>query len=360
METTEAGRRKRKYVYGRTRKEAQQKLEKAKREKSDGTLVVTTTTVQKWLAEWLARKAEPPKPLKPQTLRSYESKVRSYLVPHLGRHRLTALSPQHIDAMYAAMRTDGLAESTLRQTHAILKKALSDAVKKGLLAVSPMERADAPGTEKARREALTTAQARMVLASTRDPRWWLALHYGMRQGECLGLRWCDVDLEAGVLRVQQTQQVDTSGRIIFGAPKSARSARLLPLRESVVEMLAGHAAASGVREPDARCDGITGICEHGLVFSRDGRPVQPKADWSAWRQLLADAVMPPWAPLPEVALHSARNSAASMMEAAGIADRVVMQFLGQSQVQTTHGYQNADFDRLRDAVDGTGRLLELG
>ncbi|WP_370290219.1 tyrosine-type recombinase/integrase [Nocardioides sp.] len=360
IDTYEAGRRKRKFVYGRTRKEAQQKLERAKREKAAGTLVVTTTTVERWMTQWLKAKAEPPKALKPQTLRSYESKVRTYVVPHLGRHRLTSLDPRHIDAMYAAMRADGLAESTVRQTHAILKKALRDAVRKGVLAINPIDRADAPGTEKAKRPQLSAGQARMVLASTRDPRWWLALRYGMRQGECLGLRWCDVDLEGRRLRVQQTQQVDTAGRIIFGTPKSAKSARVLPLVPEVVDLLAEHAERTGAREPVVRCDGVTGVCEHGLVFTgAGGRPLQPKADWQAWRRLLADAATPPWAPLPEVALHSARQTAASLMEAGGIQDRVVMQALGQSQVQTTHGYQHADADLLLAAFASTGRPLAL-
>lgn len=360
VEVIEAGRRKRKYVYGRTRKEAQQKLERAKREKDAGTLVVTTTSVERWLTQWLERKAEPPKALKPQTLRSYESKVRTYLVPHLGRHRLTSLDPQYIDAMYAAMRADGLAESTIRQTHSILKKALGDAMKKGVLAVNPIDRVDAPGTEKARREQLTTGQARQVLASTREVRWWLALYCGMRQGECLGLRWCDVDLDSMVLRIEQTQQVDTEGKIIFGKPKNESSARFLPLLPEVAERMAERAEALGVHAPARRCEGVTGACEHGLVFAGPGgRPVQPKADWQAWRQVLADAVMPPWAPLPQIALHAARNSAASVMEDAGLPDRLVMQILGQSQVSTTHRYQHADVERMRDGLAQVGGLLAI-
>lgn len=359
IDTIEAGRRKRKYVYGRTQKEARLKLDKAKREKADGTLIVTTTTVDKWLTQWLERKAKPPKPLKPQTWRSYDSKIRLYIRPHLGRHRLTSLAPEHIDAMYDAMREAGLAEATLRQTHAILKKSLADAIKKGVLAVSPIERVDAPSTQKAKRDQLTVGEARVVLANTDDPRWWLALFYGMRQGEALGLRWCDVDFGRDLIRIQQTLQTDERYRIIFGAPKSTASSRVVPMLPQVATRLRAQWQAAGSPAVIKACDGPTGACDHGLVFHNAAKPIQPKADNTAWHRLLADASTPPWAPIPDVALHAARNSAASLMEAAGIPDRLVAQILGQSQVTTTHGYQNAEIDRMRTALGDVGRVLEL-
>jgi integrase len=69
--------------------------------------------------------------------------------------------------------------------------------------------------------------------------------------------------------------------------------------------------------------------------------------------------VPPFAPLPYIALHAARNSAASLMEASGIPARLVMQILGQTQVQTTHGYQDADIPRMGQAFNAVGGLLEL-
>lgn len=360
LDTIEAGRRKRKYVYGRTQKEARLKLDKAKREKAEGTLVVSSTTVEKWMAEWLRRKTQPPKPLKPQTWRSYDSKVRLYINPHLGRHRLTTLEGAHIDGMYDAMRSDGLAEATLRQTHAILNKALVDAIKRGILAVNPIDRSTAPGTEKARRTPLTTAEAKIVLAQTRSARWWLALFYGMRQGEALGLRWCDIDRSAGVLRIQQTQQTDERYRVVFGTPKSAAGARVIPIVSDVRDVLEQYWRDAGSPIVNKPCVEVTGQCEHGLVFHNNGKPIQPKADNRAWHQLLADSTVVPWAPLPNVPLHAARNSAASLMEAAGIPDRLVAQILGQAQVSTTHGYQRAEIERMRTALEGVGRILELG
>jgi integrase len=336
------GRRRRKYVYGRTQQEAKAKLTKAIRERDQGQLVMRTLTVERWMTEWLERKGKPPKALKPQTLRSYQSKVRLYILPQLGRHRLTALRGEHIETMYDVMRRDGLAEATLRQTHAILKKALSDAIRRDLLVANPVDKVDPPGTEKNVRHGLTVTEARTVLrAAGDDARWWLALFYGMRQGEALGLRWCDIDFERHTLTIEQTLQTDEDYRIIFDRPKSAASARSLPLVPLMEARLKLRLAVVGDHAPT------------DLVFTHNQHPIWPNKDWEAWRDLLATAGV------PHVALHAARNSAASLLEAAGVPDRVVAQILGHSTVQITHGYQSADDDRLRQAFDAAGRLLEL-
>lgn len=340
------GRRKRKTIYARTKAEAQVKLAKANRDKDAGALVMQTMTVEAWLTKWLDKKARPPKPLKPQTIRGYQSKVNQYLIPGVGRHRLTDLRAAHIEAMYDTMRADGLAEATLRQTHAILAGALKDAVRADHLSYNPIDKTIPPGTEKAQREQFSVNQARQVLrAAGDDPRWWLALFYGMRQGEVLGLDWSRVNLDGRVLYIAETLQVGVDGRLFLGAPKTAASARPVPLVGQIETRLRLHWEATG--KPSA-----------GLVFGRGDKPIQPKRDWQDWRDLIARAATDDH-PLPVIALHAARNSAASLMEAAGIPDRLVMQILGQSQVSTTHRYQSADLERMRTALEGVGRFLEL-
>lgn len=341
----DTGVKRRKYVYGRTQAEANRKLKEAIRERDTGTLVMSTETVASWFEDWLRRKA---RTLKPQTMRGYSSQVRNYIVPHLGKHKLTKLRAAHIEAMYEAMRAAGLAEATVRQTHAILKKSLADAIKRDRLAVSPMLKVEPPGTHKNRREQFTTDQAGQVLAAAEnDARWWLALFYGMRQGECLGLDWQYVDFDRHTLRIEQTLQTGTDGRLFLGPPKTATSRRLLPLVGLMEARLRVRWEAQG--RP-----------ESGLVFAAEGGdPIHPRADWQAWRDLIDSAAVVPFAPLPYIALHAARNSAASLLEAAGVPDRLVMQILGQSQVQTTHGYQSADLERMRQAFESVGVLLEL-
>jgi integrase len=163
----------------------------------------------------------------------------------------------------------------------------------------------------------------------------------MRQGEVLGIDWADVDTVKWLsLTVRETLQTDYDGGLILGAPKSRASKRTLPLVPLMAARLKLHWEHEG--RPTA-----------GLVFHRDGNPIPPRADWEAWRALLAKAKA------PTVALHAARNTAASVMEASGVPDRLVMQILGQTQVQTTHGYQTADLERMVRALEGVADLLEL-
>ena len=339
------GRKVRKTFYGRTMKEAKAKLDTARRERDAGALVAKSPTVKAWMEGWLEARRRPPKPVKPNTWNGYVSKVNRYIVPALGKKRLSDLRPQHIEAMYDDMRNQGLAESTVRQTHAILGKALNDAVRKGALGRSPMDRVDAPGTETNDRDQFTLIEAGRALNAAGDSaRWWLALFYGLRQGECLGLLWEDIDWERRAFRVEQTRQNDYGyGGAVLDDPKSKASKRPLPMlgQIEVRLQLLWDAADRPVS---------------GLVFpGRDSKPQDPKADWTAWRALL-DSAEPP---LPHIALHAARNSAASLMEAAGIPDRVVMQILGQSTLKVTHRYQTAELERLRQYLGGVTDVLAL-
>lgn len=344
IEVVVDGKRRRKSIYRRTQKEAQAELRKALREKDAGTLVIASMTVGKWLDYWLDNIAA--REVRPQTMRSYRSKVDTYLIPLLGRHRLTALRPEHVRDLHDTLRARGLSEATVRQTHAILRASLRVAMYEGKVAANVADLVKAPKTQTEKRLALTVDQARIVLREAGDDaRWWLAIFYGMRQGEVLGLRRCDIDLDAGVLVVNQSLQTDTDGTLIFGPPKSRASRRPIPLVPQIEARLR-LALHDAPEDPEA------------LVFSNAGKPIQPKSDWRAWRELLA-TTNAPLPRVPVIPLHAARNSSASLMEAAGIPERLAMQILGHSQVTMTRAYTTADIGRMRDALTGMGNLLAL-
>lgn len=341
---------KRKYFYGQTQAAAKKKLDDARRQKSAGTLVANSPTVAAWMAEWMEKRKRPPKPLKPNTWNGYETKIRTHIVPALGKRRLSDLRPQHIEAMYDELRARGLAEATVRQTHAILTKALKDATRVGVLGVTPMDRVDPPGTQTEDRLQFTLAQADVVLhAAGESARWWLAIFYGMRQGEVLGMQWEYVHWDRHSFEIEETRQQDygRSQPAILGSPKARASKRELPMLPQVEVRLRLLWEDRG--RPTS-----------GLVFpGKHGGLMNPKVDWLDWRALIDSATVVPFAPLPYIALHAARNTAASLMEEAGIPDRVAAQILGQSQVKTTHGYQHADLERLRASLTGVSDILAL-
>ena len=344
------GRKTRRPYYGRTKTEAKKKLDAARRDKASGVIVASNVpTVEAWMAQWLDRRKRPPKPLKPNTWNGYRSKIDRYVIPALGKRRLDALRPVHIEAMYDDLRARGLQESTVRQTHAILAKALVDAVRKGLIGRNPMEGVDPPGTETNDREQWTLEQAYRALRAAGDSaRWWLAVFYGMRQGEVLGMQWEFVDWNAHTFAVEETRQNDYGyGGAILGDPKARASRRPLPMVPQVEIRL--RLLWEQVGKPTA-----------GIVFPGPrGGLMDPKTDWTSWRAFIDSATVIPLAPLPYIALHAARNTAASLMEAAGIPDRVVAQILGQATVKVTHRYQQADLDRLRAYLTAAGAMLGL-
>lgn len=322
------GKRQRKVVYGRTRKEAQIKLATASNQRQTGTLVLgRALTVETWLRYWLDEICTERNGtgLKVNTMKSHRQKVERYLIPNLGMHRLERLAPEHVRALWKEMRAQGLSEATLRQTHAILHRALKVAEREGKVGRNVAGLVDPPSTIRNKRAGLTLEQARQVLALN-DLRAWVALYLGMRQGEALGLFWSDVDLERGWIWVRRALVRDPVRGLTFDRPKSAASVRDFPLP---AKALAQFKLARVLHD---QAGGDPG----GLIFSHDGQPIDPRTDWQHWTDLLNAAGV------PHVALHAARNTAASLLEAAGVPDRVVAQILGQSTVEVTHGYQHSE------------------
>lgn len=334
------GQRKRKTIYGATRKEAAIKLQEALAAKQSGALITGRTTVETWMNYWLDVICVE-RGLKVNTLKSHRSKVERYVIPHLGHVRLDKLAPEDIRAMYAAM--SHLSPATRSQTHAVLRRALKVAVRERKAPYNAADLLDRPQAPRVKRQGLTLEQARAVLAIAGDnPRWHLALLLGMRQGEVLALRWSDIDLGAGVLRVERSLAVAPGGRIVFERPKTAKSQAELPLPTVVLSRLkvlwAAHVAAGG--SPD------------GLVFTRDGQPIHPRVDWQAWRDLLAAAGV------GHVPLHAARNTTATLLKSLGVSQQDARDVLRHASLEMTDHYQGEDLGRKRTTMAALEAALE--
>lgn len=325
------GKRQRRTYYGRTQKEVRIKVTAANPQKQAGVLLASVPTVDAWMTYWLDVICVERK-LKVNTMRSHRSKVDQYIRPNLGRHRLDKLAPEHVRALYAKMRSDGLAEGTVRQTHAVLRRALKVAVREHKTPYNVAAMIDPPGTEVTNpREPLTLAEARRLL-SDGDLRWWVALYLGLRQSEALALSWGDVDLDAGIINIRRTLVREKGKGLVFGTPKSRASRRPVPLPpKALAHFKLAHATA-------------TDIGPEALVFNINGRAIDHRADWQRWRDALDVHG------IEGRALHAARHTAASLLEAEGVPDRMVAQILGQASVKVTHGYQHGDLDRLREAL----------
>lgn len=338
------GKRRRKTVYAKTRREAASKLAQMRADKHAHALIIDSPTVEQWMRYWRDEIAV--ERIRPSTMRAYESYIDRHIVPRLGKHRLDALEPAHVRRMYADMRkpcpepdeagrcphkpSHGLAEASVRQVHAILSRALKIAEREGKVAVNVCAKLDPPSVKKNPRIPLTVLEARRVLAAAEgDPfesRWYAALWLGMRQGEVLGLSWRDVDLDQGTIYVHRALQRVKGKGLVFVEPKAANSVRVIPLPSMVLSRLtldwARHLNAGGDRD--------------ALVWNNNGKPIDSAKDYKRWGALLAKAEV------PYVALHAARNTAGSLLMAAGVPDKVISEILGNDVLVTQAHYLRGD------------------
>jgi integrase len=344
------GKRRQKVVYAKTKAEAAKKLNRLKRELEDtGTIGDgDQVTVEGWLTHWLTDIAA--RKVRPSTLQGYKSKINEYLVPYLGQIRLNRLTPQHVRDLDATLakpdpargRAKGLAGATRRQTHAILMRALTVAVREGKLARNVADMVDRPKLDRGEYVPLSLDEiSRIIRAAADDPlesRWLAALVLGLRQGEALGLRWSDVDLDAGTMTIRQALQRVTGQGRVFVEPKSRASRRTLPIPETVLASLRAYRE----KHPASR----------GLVWCQaNGLPTDPRLDWLAWKALLVRAEVRP------MRLHDARHAAATVLAALGVHPAIARDILGHSTITLTmQVYTHSGVEQLRGALDAVDKL----
>jgi integrase len=307
-------------------------------------------TVGEYPAFWLENGAKPS--VRPPTFRQYEQYVRNHISPILGTVRLQALKPADIQALYARRLGDGLSRRTVQLIHAVLHKALSQAVDWGLLAFNPADRVKAPRPARKEFKVLTPEEARRFLEAARNfdyyPLFVLALTTGMRLGELLGLKWQDIDFEAGAVHVRRGLY-RIRGAWVEGEPKSAAGKRKVVLPALAVEALREHRVA----QLEAKLKAGAAWEDNGLVFTTAaGRPIHPRNVSRALESVLKRAG------LPRIRFHDLRHSHATLLLMLGENPRVVQERLGHSQISLTlQTYSHVLPDLQRQAAEKIDRML---
>ena len=229
----------------------QQKLTVALRAQQQGELIpAERETTAQFLERWLVDVVKPG--VRPRTHEAYALNVRR-LLPYIGKERLTALTPAKIQAAYGALLTKGLSRRTaerglsrrtVEQAHTVLHTALRYAVRARLLAFNPADAVIAPRPERREMKTLHPAQVQQLRDSTTDDRlhavWVLLATTGLRLGEATGLRWEDVDHDAGQLTVRRALQRQRGKGLVLVEPKTARSRRTIHLTSVAVDALRRH------------------------------------------------------------------------------------------------------------------------
>ena len=286
--------------------------------------------------------------LRATTYKRYADIVRLHLAPGLGRHRLTALTPDHVQRFYASklaeinpktVRDDDpdaarpYSPRTVHHCHAVLHRALDRGVKWGYVPRNVADAVDPPRVP--RREVLPPTLSELAkLLRTADEAgdrlaalWMLALHSGCRQGELLGLGWDALDLDAGMLAVRRTLVRATGGLPVFGEPKTARSRRTITLPPVVVAALRAHRAQQNAE----RLALGEGWSDYGLVFaSAIGTPLDQRNVIRLFKAALKRAGLP-----ATVRFHDLRHASATVALAAGVDMKTTSTRLGHSTIAIT-------------------------
>ena len=197
---------KRKVIYGKTRKEVQGKLKVVLHDQQHGTLVtLAPQTLAQFLTDWLENTHR--RLLRPRTYERYREAVYLHLVPNLGEIQLQKLTARQVQAFYTKQADEGLAPATNIYYHSVLHNALDTAVKWGLVVRNVCDLVAPPRKERFEIQPLTMEQMQHLLATLRGHKWealyTLAMATGMRRGELLGLKWQDINFEAGRLQVRR-------------------------------------------------------------------------------------------------------------------------------------------------------------
>jgi integrase len=325
---------KRKTVYGKKREDVADELTKALGNRAEGLIFDDENiSVGEYVTRWLEDSAKGD--LAPRTYQNYRLQVRRHIVPALGRTKLRALSPASIQSLYAAKLRDGLKPSSVRYMHAVLHRALEQADRWNMIPRNPAASVDPPKLRHEEITPLDANQACRFLDAAKGGRFEglfvLSLTVGLRMGEALGLKWSDIDLDAGSLRVnRQLQRLrrdgDNAGKLVFSEPKNA-SRRTVDLPQRTVEALRSHRK----RQVEEQLRVGSGWQDNGLVFPTTiGTPLDAQNIVNRhFKPLLRRAG------LPDIRWHDLRHTCATLLLSRGTHPKYVQKLLGHASIQLT-------------------------
>src|SRR5215208_393149 len=346
--------RKQKTVYGKTRKEVAEKLTDVMAGRDKGLIFdAGKLTLGEHLERWLEDVLKPS--ASHRTYSTNAQQVRDHIAPTLGRIKLRELRKAHIDRLYREKLDSGLSPATVRRVHAVLHRALEEAVKGDLIPRNPAAHANKPKVKQEEIEPLDALQAAAFMKAAKGDRfealYVLCLMCGLRQGEALALRWQDINLDGGTLRVsRQLQRMrrdgKKSGRLVFSEPKNA-SRRTVGLPQRAVSALKTHRR----RQLEEKLAAGSLYRDEGLLFaSRHGTPIDAQNVVNRYyKPLLKRAGLPP------IRFHDLRHSCLSLLAQGGEPIRDLQALAGHATAsftlqRYTHHYA-ASVRRTAAAID---------
>lgn len=295
--------------------------------------IVTFETVA---AGWLAGK----RGTRPVTFSNYEAAVKLWTETFDGLP-LEEITRAHVEDLVSRYVEDGRSVARVRYLLMVCRSVFEDAIEEGLAVRNPARRVTARGAEAKERRAMSAEEVAKIRAAIRGE-WlesaWLLTLAGARRSEVLGLKWSDLDLETGTLRIERARvQTGGSKEIHVGPTKTKKGRRTLPLPADVLEVL------RRTRAEQLAELGLDQIRNGYLVVDQAGRPVRPEVYSDEWDLLCQRAE------IGNYTLHEARHTSVTLMRERGISDMDVAEWHGHDEVTMKRTYSHSSEANLRNA-----------
>jgi len=352
------GKLKRKTFYGKTRKEVQEKRDTFMAEVKTGTYVEPNkTTFGDWTARWLELYVKPK--VKMSTYSKYQIHLKTHIIPNLGHIELQNLTTDHIQEFYNALAKTH-SSSVVAIVHQTVSGALKAAVKQKVILNNPAEHTVRPSVKYKEIMPLSKEEVAVYLEAAKGERLYAAFlldfYTGLRRGELLALRWGDIDLDEGILKVKQSlsrvENPDTGkSELIFSEPKTESSKREVPLLPFVVQELRAHKAR---QNEEKLLLGAT-YQDNGLVFATaEGKPVEPRNLLRKHKAILKKAGL-----RSEIRIHDIRHTFGTLLAQAGENPKNLQAILGHADIRTTLGtYCHSGIEDKKRTMERLAGILE--
>jgi integrase len=319
---------KRRYVSAKKKSDAERALRQAMTDAERGLVFEAgTVTVEEYLTRWLTDSVRDT--VRNTTFERYEQITRKHIVPEVGRVKLKALTPANVRGLYRKKLEAGLSARTVQYVHVTLHKALKQAVRDGLVPRNSTEAVKPPQVRREEICPLAPEQVRMLFKAAKGDRlealYVLAVTTGLRQGDLLGLKWDDVDMEAGTLSVRRTLTTAKGGPVL-SPPKTKGSRRTVKLSQMALEALRSHLA----RQLEE--NGVGSLWrENGLIFASEvGEPLDRRdLTTHRFKPLLKRSG------LPKIRFHDLRHTCATLLLSKNVNPKIVSEMLGHATIAIT-------------------------
>jgi len=370
-----------KYFYGKSRKEVHEKIKEAQCQVQAGIYMEQSKLkVAEWFNIWIEeyQKAS----LRVTTWESYKMQINKHILPSLGHLYLKQLQTYQLQALYNAKQKDGarldgktggLSPRSVRYIHMICHACLEQAKKEGKIIINPADAVKLPHDPKKDIKFLDTEQVKIFLSAARETKhfaaYLLALSTGLRRGELLGLQWKDIDLKNGYITVNRGL-VRTKQGLSFQEPKTKLSNRSIGISKEVIDELKFHRRRQIAEQENAGevyyhndlvfCNEIgQPLCPRGFtrhyerIVDRINRAIEEEGKRNELKPELIEA-----AKLTKAPFHALRHTFATLCLQQGTDPRTIQEALGHHKVAfTLDVYSGVTAQMKQEATEKIGSLL---